>query len=530
MPDPLSTISTRVTSQRQPIPGRTDQVENSAGGYVFETDEMQRALRFLILGTEGGTYYIGEKELTAQNAGLILKLANDGNKGMKLVDLICDVSMSGRAPKQNPTLFALAACAASDQDHVRSYALSQLTSVARTGTMLFQFATYAEQFRGWGRALRRAVGDWYQQDPNKVAYQAVKYRQRGGWTHGDLLRLAHPAGTPEHAQLYRWILGKDSSGTPEIIEGYNKVQQAALSNELSLIPGLIQTYRLPWEALPDEVLNDPAIWEALLPDLGLTALIRQLGRLSKIGLVAPMSAGTKAVISKLSNGDDLVKSRVHPLNILTALYTYRMGHGLKGSLTWSPVPQVIDALDDAFYAAFGNVVPANKKTLVACDVSGSMDMGNVAGSPLTPRDATAALAMLTVRTEPEYACMAFSHQLVGLPLSPKQRLDDVVREMSRLPFGGTDCSLPMIMALQQKVAVETFIILTDSETWAGRIQPTQALEQYRQATGIPARLCVVGMTSNGFSIADPSDQGQLDVVGFDTGTPDLINGFSRSEF
>ena len=55
--------------------------------------------------------------------------------------------------------------------------------------------------------------------------------------------------------------------------------------------------------------------------------------------------------------------------------------------------------------------------------------------------------------------------------------------------------------------------------------PAQALEAYRRKTGIPARLAVVGMTSTGFSIADPADAGMLDVVGFDTATPGLLSDF-----
>jgi 60 kDa SS-A/Ro ribonucleoprotein len=35
------------------------------------------------------------------------------------------------------------------------------------------------------------------------------------------------------------------------------------------------------------------------------------------------------------------------------------------------------------------------------------------------------------------------------------------------------------------------------------------------------------MVSNGFSIADPADPGMLDVVGFDTATPQLISDFAR---
>lgn len=35
------------------------------------------------------------------------------------------------------------------------------------------------------------------------------------------------------------------------------------------------------------------------------------------------------------------------------------------------------------------------------------------------------------------------------------------------------------------------------------------------------------MVSNGFSIADPNDAGMLDVVGFDTATPEVMAGFAR---
>ena len=64
-------------------------------------------------------------------------------------------------------------------------------------------------------------------------------------------------------------------------------------------------------------------------------------------------------------------------------------------------------------------------------------------------------------------------------------------------------------------------------TWAGGVHPARALADYRHASGIDARLVVVGMVSNGFSIADPKDPGMLDVVGFDTATPQLISDFAR---
>jgi 60 kDa SS-A/Ro ribonucleoprotein len=35
------------------------------------------------------------------------------------------------------------------------------------------------------------------------------------------------------------------------------------------------------------------------------------------------------------------------------------------------------------------------------------------------------------------------------------------------------------------------------------------------------------MTATGFTIADPNDGGMLDVVGFDSATPNLIADFAR---
>jgi 60 kDa SS-A/Ro ribonucleoprotein len=138
------------------------------------------------------------------------------------------------------------------------------------------------------------------------------------------------------------------------------------------------------------------------------------------------------------------------------------------------------------------------------------------------------MALVTAATEREHAFVAFTSGLSPLSISPRQRLDDVLRVVERLPFDATDCALPMVWARENRVDVDTFCIYTDNETWAGSVHPAQALRTYRHARGIPAKLVVVGMTSNGFSIADPNDAGMLDVVGFDTSTPPVIADFARA--
>jgi 60 kDa SS-A/Ro ribonucleoprotein len=525
--DPLKGFGTRIPTP-QSEKARPEQVKNNAGGYVFQISPEQDLLRFLILGTTTGSYYASQRKLTKDAVDRLLPaLDNDPT----LVDRIWEVSLNGRAPRQDQTLFALAAAAASSNDVTRAKALSYVSDICRTGTMLFQFNSYVEQFRGRGQGLNRAVRKWYLDKPvDSLAYQAIKYRQREGWSHRDLLRLAKPRPESQDRQsLFRWMVGKEvefSESLPAMVRGFEAAQKASSAREWVQV--LHEYPRLPWEALPTQALTEASVWEALLPTLPLTATMRNLGRLTRLGVVSPMGQGTKEVVAKLRG--DVTKARLHPVNILVAWFTYRQGHGVKGGDTWMPVPQVTDALQEAFYAAFGNVVPAEKRTLIALDVSGSMGYQSIPNMPITAREAAAALSMVTVRTEPEYFVGGFSRGFVGLPISAGSSLDSVLATTRDLPFDTTDCAKPMLFAMKNNLEVDTFMVVTDNETWSGAIHPFQALEQYRQKTGIPARLVVVGMTATEFSIANPKDTGMIDVVGFDTATPNIISGFSRGDF
>lgn len=530
-------FSLRATPQSQPIPGS---VPNSAGGHAFPVDDWTRLDRFLILGSEGGSYYASERKLTRENAQAVMRCL--GEDGARVVARIVEVSQSGRAPKNDPAIFALALATAAEDEGVRRTAMAAIPRVCRTGTHLFQFAEAVQAFRGWGRALRRGVAGWYAGIPvDRLALQAVKYRQRGGWSHRDLLRLAHPL-TDELArrELFDWMCrGVAGEAAPPLVRGFEAAAKAGNAEELV---ALIEEHDLPREAIPTEWLNDRRVWEALLRRMPMTAMVRNLGKLSAVGVLAPMSEAVGLVTSALGDVERIRKARVHPLALLLALKTYAQGRGDKGSLQWAPLPQVIDALNSAFYTAFANVEATGRRILLALDVSGSMGGGRIAGTSLTPREGSAAMALMTAATEANHHIMGFTTQadagqrgwscqvneLTPLNLSPSMRLDDAVRAVANLPFGGTDCALPMTHALEKGIPVDAFVVYTDSETWAGSPHPAQALRQYRERTGIAAKLVVVGMVSNGFSIADPNDAGMMDVVGFDAAAPAVIADFIRA--
>jgi len=155
-----------------------------------------------------------------------------------------------------------------------------------------------------------------------------------------------------------------------------------------------------------------------------------------------------------------------------------------------------------------------------------MGWGGIAGSIITPREAAAAMSMVTMRAEKECHTVAFSHTLVPCPIDPSMCLDEVTSVTDRIPMGGTDCALPMRWAQAAGVEADVFVVYTDNETWYGDVTPAEALRSYRAASGIDAKLIVVGMTASGFSIADPDDSGMLDIVGFDAAAPQIMADFA----
>ena len=554
----LAGLQATETHQGLPIPGR-DMVENNAGGFVFKLDEWKQLERFLILGSEGGTFYVSEKKLTAENANKVLLLLQ--KDGLKVVAKTVEMLTSGRAPKPDTAIFVLALAAAKGDDATRKAALAAVPSALKTGTQLLKFVDTVNELRGWGRGLKKAIQLWFKgRKAETLALQLVKYKQREGWSMKDVLRLAKPVPADDvQGKLFGWTAKKDNaawakapvapgdkaldfvwaaeqaSGLKLVAENADTAEAKAIlaeANQASVkkLVDLIVTYRLPREALPTEALNRAEVWEALLQEMPMTAMIRNLGTMSKIGLLKPLSDAEKLVAGRLTDAARLRGAKVHPIQVLSALRTYSSGRGVRSAATWTASNKIVESLDEAFELSFGAIEPAGTRHLLGLDVSGSMTGGEIAGVPgLTPNVASAALAIVTARTEPWTAIMGFDEGIRELGVTAKDSIVDATKKVSAINGGGTDAALPMIWALQNKIQVDTFVVLTDSETWAGKIQPVQALEKYRQATGIGARLIVVGMTSTGFTIADPNDAGMLDVVGFDGATPAFMAKFAKGD-
>ena len=372
------------------------------------------------------------------------------------------------------------------------------------------------------------------------------------WSMRDAIRLAHPpAPTVGHSAIYNWLCGRDrpdDGSVPEILDAH------ALAHNPDRGPAVLRARRgiadgLPREALPTEAMQDPDVWRDLLPGLGLTALLRNLSNLTASGVLAPGTAECARVAARLLNRVVLHLARVHPFAVLLAALVYRQGHGVRGSKTWLPVPQVLSALEDAYDLAFANAEPTNRRMLVGIDISGSMT-ATCAGTPIRCALAARALAITLARMEPHAVVVTFDTAVQEvMPVTRRTGIASI----GLAHGGGTDLSAPVRWAMGQRTGeqmvptrwgvmvaytpdtqlsarlmeVDAFIIITDNETWAGRQHPAQALDQYRRTVNRQAQLVCCSLAATAGDIVDPGDLGSMGCAGLDASLPALVADFIR---
>ena len=438
--------------QSRPIPGsEKDMIRNDASGFVFKVDELTQLLRWLILGSDTGTFYRPGTSLTLDNLTLVRSLLATG-QGLAVVKLVEDVFEKARAPRQDTTLMTLAVAARHGTATPSDMASREVRAAAwdvvrklRTMTQVYSFLKYyqlAGSSGGWGALAKRAICDWFiSHDARWLTYQSHKYGSREGWTAADILRLVHlNAGkfqTPmqlavkaaaskrtddlvrlphgkiaeeTYAQKYdREVAALEAKSGGDAVEfGEVKAYLDAISElkdmiteDETLLPRVIELvhlHRFTREFMQTWMLKHCVVHEALLlsPDgtkvtMPITALLRSLAVLTVKGVFGSYRVA-KLVADHIQNREVLVRGHVHPVALLLAWATYKQGRGDKSSLTWDPHATIVAGLESAFRASYSTVAPTGKRIFHAFDGSGSMSCG-IAGLPITAAQATAVMGL-----------------------------------------------------------------------------------------------------------------------------------------
>jgi len=555
---PISTYSQKKNKTAKsnpvtkPVTGKNAKfsVPNFGGGYSLKLTPEQFLEKFLILGVENHTFAVGSQQLLAQNTANIRAMIQNFPK--EVVQKIREISSQRRALTKEPMLYTLALGASHPSRTVRDMFLNELKHVANTGTDLFHFAEIVTGMRGWGRMLKRYVGDWYTDKSfDSLVYQLLKYRQRDGWSHQDLLRLSHPEFQGSITNSFiNYVVNGNEAGVlkaladidPKIltkggrqIEAFIEIQSWKENEksdaQIKRLVELIGATDMTHEMIPTWFKNVPQVQQALLAKMPYMATVRQLSSLTASGLLSGTNEDVKTVVRRLTNIEQLTKAGIHPLKLLFALRTYGKGQGLKGSLTWKPVPKIQEALEEAFNNSFDVAPATGKNFMVSVDVSRSMS-SMMANGLMSFCEAAATIALTIVKREPWCDVKCFSSVLNDLPLTKTDNISTAITKAKKYNTGYTDAGLPIKHAIKNKQDVDCFIHITDNDFNTGE-HPLTLTQNYRKLMNKPkTRLMSLGMQSTGYGVAgfaSDSDPYSLDVTGFDPNVTSVIHAFNSEK-
>jgi 60 kDa SS-A/Ro ribonucleoprotein len=513
-------------------------VYNSCGKEVYEVSPFDKLKRFLFLGTEKGTFYIDEKELSINNLECLEVLLADERNHNEILDIIEEYCE--KAFKRDYLIYVLARlCSAKEYVDLRVAAYSLLNKVCTIPTHLFLFLEYYQTLyrklnhsSGWNPLHKRYIEYWYlDKSEMELVYQVTKYKNRNGWTHRDVLRLSHIKPLNEDMNDIFWYIVHGTLIEPltypegkglEYIRAYDAVQR---STDKEFVISMIRQWGFVREHIPTQFQKDVDVMNELVNHMPMVALVRTINRITAVGVFDKYPETIDKVLDKL----DFRKTHVHPLQFLISVKMYNQGHGDLGKLSWVPNNHISRALSSAFYQSFKSVKPTNKRFLLALDVSGSMTWNSVCNvSCLRASEVACAMAMVIKAREPLCEIMGFADTFKNLNIDPEVSLETNLSNVYKGSFGSTDLSLPMTWATENRKKYDVIIVITDNETNVNEVNPCDALREYRRISGLPVKLIVIALASNRFTIADPNDRNMLDIAGFDAGTPEVIREFVMS--
>lgn len=521
-----------MTPQSKPLPGREkEMVDNSSGGYSFKQSDKDILYRWMIIGSENGTYYTQDKIEVTKIGTAALKLVDK----KKIVEMAKDVIENGKANKLEYAIYSLAYVAyhgdINEKQLVYSIAPQILGNMPKMTMFLACYQAIKKIETGkstiGGSGICRVISKWYMTMPTGLmAYQVAKYPQRNGFSHADLLRISHIGRLESNKAKYtlpddkvaivEYIKWYTNGGEekPRIFEstnkdhkpivGKHKIEQASTLDEALKI---MKEYNLTHEMVPTKFQGSKEFYDVMMTQSPVHATVWRLGAATAKDCITPMGDTTKAIVQRITNKDEIEKQMIHPMKFYNALTTYKNGRGEKGSLSWAPNQMILEALEDGFYHAIGTVPDSARNVLIAVDHSGSMQ-----GPPL---DFACAIASVLLRSQRSVQLVGYAMRISNPQVHRKMSMLGITYAIKKVSIGeGTDSTQPILYAMNKCPDADAIICITDGFTWAGSTHVSQALKKWRVKK--PHGRYVEMITSMGGSQnIDPLDMNSLVTFGQD---------------
>lgn len=293
---------------------------------------------------------------------------------------------------------------------------------------------------------------------------------------------------------------------------------------------LITLHNLAREHIPNSFLSEKEVWQVLLRTMPLTAMIRNMGKMTKLGIFDDEHASFYVtLVEERMESKTLLASTVHPLRILFALRQYQEGKGDKGKLEWHPNRAITTILEKAFDDTVNLQPKSGKRYLLAISVSNEM-MKKLIGSPLTARDVACAMVHTIVKQEDRVETLLFENNLERPYISTIDRNDNINSINRKLELFSPSAGHQITFSnwARDNNNFDVIMVFTDTLTGKGAGHVTEPFDYLCRShdVGAPnhARV-IVAMTGKPNDIVEPCDDQTLHVIGFDSFTPQIINSF-----
>jgi 60 kDa SS-A/Ro ribonucleoprotein len=414
---------------------------NAAGGKAYALSPQHALAQYASTGCLNGTFYAD----AAEQLDTVLTLAKAVEP-----EFVAKVALHARAVGNMKDLPALLLAILA----VRDVALMKrvFARVCDNGKMV---RTFVQILRS-GVAGRKSLGT----APKKLVrawMERLSDSQLLGATVGndpsfaDLVKMVHPKPTDAARRaFYAWLIGRehDAAALPATVQHF----EAWKRDRTLPIPDV------PFQLLTSAPLDD-ATWVAIARQSPWQATRMNLNTFARHG-VFKVEGMAELIAARLRDPVAIAKARVFPYQLMVA---YRQVDDAV------PMP-VREALQDAMEIAITNV-PAFAVPVVVCpDVSGSMHSAvtgerGSATSAVRCIDVAALVAAAVVRRNPKAEVLPFSDRVDQVRLNPRDSVMTNAEMLSKLPSGGTDCSLPLVELNRRKAKAGLVILVSDNESW-----------------------------------------------------------------
>lgn len=459
---------------------------NAEGFPAYERSREEQYLQLLLTNTLGGTFYATSDQLATEATDLHLDITtNNPDFATRALLYARQYGMMRMQP-----IMGLAFLSGVDRDNFYGC----FDTIIQTPDDLATFVnllTGGTLPLGLTRRTKRAVNRWL---GHLSEYHALKYTSqlRG------VMRRTHPKpDTAYQAAIFEWIHNRKNASlilTPQIA-AYEELITAVRAQDQHAIQRLIGAGRLPYELVTGILKPDTLQWRTLARQMPYMALLRHLNMLKRHGALWGQFG---YIAQRLSDIDAMKRARVLPFRLLTALNNFQP------TVYEEPIQAaLIQALDGAAQ----NLPPLAGTICIAPDVSQSMS-GRMSAKGLTRYiDIAALFAASLLKKATKAVVLPFNQHVIDVSLRPAASVYDSTLQIVGLLGGGTSLSAPISFLLEHKIAVDTFIGITDNIEWITQ-KPGQGFlpvwNHYTRLIAPQARAFLIVLAPYRSAVAPPS--------------------------